>query len=221
MDIVVTLPDASCLRSGTVKRHRISAGTSIHRLHPERFASCQFNDTRNGNARFSPIMNGAESVIPTIYGAETFDCAVAEIILRSPDTVTGPSLGQPHIVCPSDFANYVHSELTARCDLDLVDLSVSGQRQLGVQNNALLAGPSSSYPRTRGWAEAIHASMGDVGGLWYPSVQLGPDWAIVLFGDRGGSDLFDVKSQRCISSPECHDQIEALAEKLGISYIDL
>lgn len=221
MDIMVRLPDASCLRPEAAKRYRIPAGTPVHRLHPERFSADQFNDTSNGNARFSPIVDRRGSVIPTIYGAETFECAVAEIILRTPDTVTGPVGGQPHIVHPSDFAEYVHSELRTTSDLDLVDLSIEGQRRLGVGRNALLAGPSSSYPVTRDWAEAIHSGFEDIGGLWYPSAQFGPKWAVVLFGDRCKEGFFEVVSRRKVCSAQCHDQIESFAEKFGITYLDV
>ncbi len=79
MDILVRLPDASCLRPEAAKRYRIPGRTPVHRLHPESLSADQFNDSSKANARFSSIVDWREKVILTIYGAETFECAVAEI----------------------------------------------------------------------------------------------------------------------------------------------
>ncbi|WP_411351405.1 hypothetical protein PNH50_14045 [Leisingera aquaemixtae] len=79
MDILVRLPDASCPRPEAAKRYRIPGGTPVHRLHPERLSADQLNDSSKTNARFSPIVDWRDKVIPAIYGAETFECAVAEI----------------------------------------------------------------------------------------------------------------------------------------------
>ena len=94
-----------------------------------RFAADGFNNTKNGSARFSPIYDDNGDIIPTIYGAETFRCATAEIILMSPDTPPGPQGGQPHIVAPRDYTLYKHSVLRTVHDLSLIELSTIGQRR--------------------------------------------------------------------------------------------
>ncbi|WP_172327174.1 RES family NAD+ phosphorylase [Mangrovicoccus sp. HB161399] len=223
MRFEITVPDPSRLRAEKAAFATIPAGTELHRIHPARFGAAAFNDTDRGNARFSPIRNARGAIIPTIYAAESFDCAAAEIILRSPDVpATDPATGRPPltIVFPSDYAGHAHSTLATAAELTLADLTVAGQRALGVEHNALIAGPTASYPAVRAWAEAIHAALPRAQGLFYHSHQLGPAFALVLFGDRAAGALAPGQS-RSVASPGCHRGIVDLADRLGIEYIEL
>ncbi|WP_108258080.1 RES family NAD+ phosphorylase [Mangrovicoccus ximenensis] len=218
----ITVPHPSRLRAAKAAFVTIPAGTVLHRIHPARFGAAAFNDTERGNARFSPIRDPAGRIIPTIYAAESFDCAAAEIILRSPDVPeTDPVTGQPPltIVFPSDYAGHAHSTVAVAEPLLLVDLTVAGQRALGVEHNALIAGPTASYPAVRAWAEAIHSALPQAQGLFYHSHQLGPAGALVLFGDRAAA--LRPGDTRAVADPPCHREIVALADRLGIDYIDI
>lgn len=155
----------------------------------------------------------------------TGDCAICEIILRCPDAPAriDPATGLPalRIVYPSDFKAYSYSQITTTRVLKLVDLTTFGQRVIGVDQNALLAGPKSTYPETRKWAEAIHAANPDAQGLYYTSFQFGPEFAVVLFGDRVPDGTLTPGTKVSVADAAHHSMIEALANKLSIEYADV
>lgn len=169
------------------------------------------------------LYDASGNIIPTIYAAQTFACAACEIILRCPDTPqTDPATGitTHQIVCPSDFSGYAYSIVRTKRSLKLVDLTTAGQRRVGVNHNALLAGPRSTYPATRAWSEAVHTVCPQAEGIFYSSVQYGPDSAVLLFGDRTGGDIFDLVETRTVADPGCHSDIAAVAGQLSIEYQD-
>jgi len=221
MPFQISLPDPSHLRAGKEAYVPLPPGTVLHRIHHEKYAADGFNASAGGNARFSPIRNAAGAIIPTIYAGETFACAACEIILRCPDTPpVDPASGLPtfQIVFPSDFREHMHSEIVTTADLNLVNLTIAGQRKIGIDHNALLAGPRSTYPETRAWAEAIHRACPSAHGLYYSSFQYGPDFAIVLFGDRVASGVLQPASTRPVAGADCHGEIVKIAESLSIDY---
>jgi hypothetical protein len=224
MLIRLTIPDASEMRVGKEAYVTLTSGTELHRVHPTPYGAAQFNDTALGNARFSPMRDAGGAIVPTLYGGEDFDCAVSEIILRCadvPDIDPATSLQPLQIVYPSDFAQHSHSVLRTTADLKLVDLTIVGQRKIGVDHNALLAGPSSTYAVTRAWAEQIHAKCPDAQGIYYSSYQCGPRFAVVLFGDRIADGGVEEVSTRRVADPTCHGEIAALADALSIDYQDI
>lgn len=224
MKFSLEIPDPSTMRVGKEAYMSLKRGTELHRIHPEAFGATQFNDTNKGDARFSPIRSGTGAIIPTIYGGETFECATCEIILRCPDAPpVDPKTGLPtfQIVFPSDFAQHCHSVVNTTVDLKLVDLTITGQRKIGVDHNALLAGPKSTYPATRRWAERIHATCPDTQGIYYSSFQAGPCFAVVLFGDRLPADSLTEVSTRRVADKPCHDEIATLAHALSIDYANV
>ena len=96
------------------------------------------------------------------------------------------------VVSARDYQHHQHSELRTLGALDLVDLTAVGQRAVGLVGNALLSGGSLHYPATRAWAEAIHFHVPWAQGIYYTSYQAGPDFALILFGDRCGDALEQV-----------------------------
>ncbi len=220
----LTIPDPSTMRIGKEAYVSLAKGTELHRIHPTAYEAEQFNPTAAGDARFSPIRNASGAIIPTIYTAQTFECATCEIILRCPDTPpTDPKTGLPtfQIVFPADFKAYGHSIVRTTAELNLVDLTNAGQRKIGVSQNALLAGPRSTYPSTRAWAERIHETCPKAQGIYYSSAQFGPDFAIVLFGDRVSPGILDPVSSRSVADAGCNAEIRSLASSLSIDYEDV
>ncbi|WP_037155794.1 RES family NAD+ phosphorylase [Rhizobium freirei] len=220
----MTIPDSSTMRVGKEAYVALAKDTELHRIHPTAYKAEQFNPTAAGDARFSPIRNASGAIIPTIYAAQTFDCAACEIILRCPDTLPiDPKTGLPtfQIVFPADFKAYGHSIVRTTAELNLVDFTNAGQRKIGVNQNALLAGPRSTYPATRAWAERIHAACPKAQGIYYSSAQFGPDFAVVLFGDRVPPGVLDPISSRSVPDAACHADIRSLANSLSIEYEDL
>lgn len=197
----------------------IQAGRELHRIHHQHYGPCQFNDTPRGNARFSPIRDAGGQIIPTIYAAQSFRCASSEIILRAPDAAPDP--GVLTVVSPSDYEEYLHSTVRTVRNIRLVDLTPLGQRAIGLMGNALLIGGTHHYPATRAWAEAIHAHVPWAQGIYYTSYQCGPEFAIVLFGDRCPDILEALAPPRPVRAPAVEDEIRAFGEKIGIEYADL
>jgi hypothetical protein len=224
MGFDLTNPDPSTMRVGKEAYVMLTKGTELHRIHPAAYKAEQFNPTASGNARFSPIRDAAGVIIPTIYAAQTFPCATCEIILRCPDTPPiDPKTGLPtfQIVYPTDFRAYSHSIVRTTAALNLVDLTNAGQRKAGVSHNALLAGPRSTYPATRAWAERIHATRPKAHSIYYSSVQFGPDFAVHMFGDRVAADFLEPVATRSVADAGCHAEIRAVAESLSIDYADV
>lgn len=220
----IEIPAPAGFRASRASYYSLPAGTVLHRIHSNRFGATQFNDTALGNARFSPIRRPDGAIIPTIYAAETFACAVGETILRCPDIEPiDPSTGHPVMIAvrPHKWRGSAHSVIRTARDLCLVDLITQGQRRIGINRNALLAGPTATYSATRAWAEAIHAGCPDAQGFYYTSHQFGPDFAVVLFGDRMFDPFEATTHQRPISRTDCDREIRALADSLEIIYEDL
>jgi RES domain. len=220
----LTIPDPSVMRVGKEAYVTLPKDTELHRIHPDVYKAEQFNPTAGGDARFSPIRDAGGAIIPTIYAAKTFPCAICEIILRCPDVpLTDPKAGLPtfQIVYPADFKAYQHSVVATTAPLNLVDLTNAGQRKIGVNHNVLLAGPRSTYPATRAWAERIHANCPGAHGVYYSSVQFGPDFAILLFGDRVGTNILKPVMTRSVADATCHEEIRDLAQSLSIDYEDV
>ncbi|KEQ53753.1 RES domain-containing protein [Sphingobium chlorophenolicum] len=223
MKISIKLPAPATMRVGKEAYYLLKAGTELDRIHPERFGSAQFNDTALGNARFSPIRDEGGAIIPTIYAAQSFESATCEIILRCPDTPprNRTRVAPRDIVFPADYRHHAHSHVRTTADLNLVSLTIADQRRIGVNSNALLAGPKSTYPVTRGWAERIHKECPSAQGLFYTSYQYGPEFAVLLFGDRVPDGILEPLTKRAVADPNCHDEIQKLADSLSIDYEDV
>jgi hypothetical protein len=219
----IKIPPPTTMKVGKEDYHVLKAGTELHRIHLDSFGATEFNGTNMGNARFSPIRDAAGQIIPTIYAGQTFECAVCEIILRCPDTPSraSTSVAPRDIVHPYDHRERIHSHVRTTQDLNLVSITATGQRKIGVNGNGLLAGPKSTYPVTQGWAERIHGACPSAQGLYYNSYQYGPEFAVVLFGDRLPADILDALSSRPVVDPDCHDEIYKLADSLSIDYVDV
>lgn len=129
--------------------------------------------------------------------------------------------GLLQVVCPTDHADLSYSVVTTEGDLNLVDLTNAGQRRIGIDNNALVAGPRSTYANTRAWAEMIHRSCPDAQGLYYTSLQFGPEFAIILFGDRVPVNALSHIETVPVTDPTCHARIFDRATSLSIDYVDI
>jgi RES domain len=52
----------------------------------------EFNPSPARNARFSPLVNAAGPVIPTLYAGTTLDCALMETVFHDVPFVAGPKI---------------------------------------------------------------------------------------------------------------------------------
>lgn len=112
----------------------------------------------------------------------------------------------------------VHSKVQAKGDLKLADLSSVALRKLGVQRKQLIDTEKDQFPRTRQWAEAIHAKYDDIQGLSWISRQDDTARAVVLFGDRvPEGTLQQVGSSRSLlRDDQAYAELLELAERIGV-----
>jgi hypothetical protein len=186
----------------------------IHRLHLKIYGSSEFNPGPKGNARFKAA-DGAS--IPTLYGGTTFDCAAMETVFHDVPFAAGLKTFDKQ-----KLIGQVYSQVTPRRDLNLVDLSTTALRKLGVQRNELIDTEKDKYPGTRKWAEAIHAACSDAEGLCWVSRQDDRALAIVLFGNRlAAADLLPTGDPRSVLADILvYTDLLVLADRIGVNYVN-
>ena len=136
------------------------------------------NDSRLGNARFSPIFDTAGNVIPTIYAASDIKSALMETVLHD-----APSPAHGFIYLAPVPEQRVLVQLTNMSALRLANLQTLGLRRVGIKRAELIDSEKPPYAATRDFARALHAARPDVQGLsWHLRQNHGE--VIVLFADR-------------------------------------
>src|SRR5690606_29933007 len=104
-----------------------------HRVHrydrkTGRFGPTQFNDTAEGNARFSPLVDPVTGeVISTLYAAGGAAAAISEVVLRN---VPVPSHGYLHDI-RADTESDLHVSEISLPNLLLVNLTTTGMSAAG------------------------------------------------------------------------------------------
>ena len=129
----------------------------IHRVHREKYAGDAFNSSSDGDARFSPILNAAQKVIPTIYGGTSFECAAMETVFHEIPYVAGLKTHSKKALEPHRY-----SVIEPQRELNLADLSSVALRRLGVKRAELIDTDPLCYPLTREWSVAFHAQCPDI-----------------------------------------------------------
>jgi hypothetical protein len=120
------------------------------------------------------------------------------------------------------FIDQVYSQVTPTRDLNLVNLSTTALRKLGVRRNELIDTEKDKYPATRKWAEAIHAACPDAEGLCWVSRQDDRALAIVLFGSRlAAGDLLPTGDLRSVVADiPVYTDLLVLANRIGVNIVD-
>ena len=156
---------------------KVKAGSLWWRVHHRKNASLRFNDSRLGNARFSPIFNAA-NVIPTIYAAAEIRSALMETLLHD---ASSPAPGFIYLAPVPEERVLV--QLTNKSALQLANLQTLGLRRVGIKRADLIDSDKPAYTSTRAFARALHAARPDVQGLSWHSRQNHGE-VIMLFADR-------------------------------------
>jgi len=192
------------------------AGKTLYRVHHQRFRPNAFNPNPHGNARFSPIRDRTGKIIPTLYAGTTLDCALMETVFHDVPYKTG---FKPLPL--SILEEQVHSAISIRHNLRLVDLGTVALHKLGIKRSHLIDTTKALYPRTRRWAEALHEQFAAAQGLRWTSRQDDHAFALVLFGHRvKASDLTPVSGQmRLIENNEAILPVLELAVRLGVTFV--
>ena len=192
-------------------------GQEFYRVHDAIYKGNEFNPSRKGNARFSPIRDSDGKIIPTLYAATSFDCALMETIFHDIPFVAG---FKPLSI--KKMVGKVHTVFTPKVDFKLVDLGTIALRRLGVDRAHLIDTTKWHYPETRKWAERFYAQFGDVQGLRWTSRQDDSSQAIMLFGTRAGSRDLVVSgpSTSLLSGDLVSAAVIDLAMRSGVTLVD-
>jgi len=186
---------------------------ALWRVHPASYRATEFNPSKSGNARFSPIRRPDGAIIPVLYGASTLAGAIMETVFH--DVPTPPD---GYILDIEDLReqDLVVSRVRPKRRLQAVDLSTKGLKRLGLQRTDLIDTPVTAYSLTRGWGEWLHGATPARKLLW-TSRQNDAARAVVLFGDRLPESALKVEVDR---EPLCEDEhldaLIELAEHIGI-----
>jgi hypothetical protein len=171
-----TAPVAASLDAKLLKW---GAGEIMYRVHSTLYAVDSFNPSQSGNARFSPIVDSAGTLIPTLYAATTPQGALMETVFH--DVPYKPGFKR---ISASRLEGKLSSTLVFPSDFDLIDLSKIGLRRLGVHPHTLIDTTKAHYPDTRRWAELLYTAYPQAQGLIWTSRQDDRARAVVLFGTR-------------------------------------
>ena len=165
-------------------------GKTVFRVHRSIYKADQFNDSRKGDARFSPLIDaGREKVIPTLYAGTTLECALMETVFH--DVPYQPGL---KTVSKAKYvAGVICSTLSLTDDLCLVDLGSVALHKLGVAPSALTQTSAAHYPASREWAVLLHEQNPAAQGLIWTSRRDDHAEAMLLFGDRIGAVVLQVE----------------------------
>lgn len=189
-------------------------GLGFHRVHDLAFGGNEFNTSNRGNARFSPITDNADVLIPTLYAGTTLDCALMETIFHDVPFKAG---FKPFSKLKMD--SKVHSVLLPTANLRLIDLSTVARHKLGVKRTQLIDTTKAHYPATRRWAQALYSQFPAAQGLRWTSRQDDQAHAVMLFGTRvSPSDLrWADTSDSLLLDGHAHPTIIDLATRIGVT----
>jgi hypothetical protein len=154
-----------------------AAGRTLVRVFQVVYRPSSFNPSLSP-ARFRPVYFPDGSVIPTLYGAEAFDAALAETLLHDLDSGKRRSIPYRRV----EQAALVR--LLPQRELRLAALHGYGLKKAHLHRDQVIDTPPRSYPQTAKWGQALHDHPEQVDGLVWMSRQFDSQRALMLFGDR-------------------------------------
>ncbi len=192
----------------------LAQGTLLHRLHDRTYAATSFNPgTGPSRSRFAPIKSATGLAIPTLYAAQTFECAAHETVFY--DIVHDRPL---KTVPLTRLAPVVHSIIAATVDLTMVQLFEPDLNAWGMTRGDLIDTLPQDYAATARWAEAIHTAHPDAHGMVWTSRRCDPGTAYLLFGDRlANGSLTRLSSVALTSSDAELRAVIGFGSRAGIS----
>ncbi|MHB1201321.1 MAG: RES family NAD+ phosphorylase [Polaromonas sp.] len=151
------------------------------RVHAEHFGTIGYNGSDIGNARFSPIRDVNDAIIPTLYAGTSPSVALMETVLHdAPWPSSGYILTLP---APENELRRM-SCLVNMQTLQLADFSALGLRRLGLKKSKVIESDKTHYPFCRKVAEWVYKTRPDLHGIVWPSRQDDRGLAMVLFEPR-------------------------------------
>jgi RES domain len=156
------------------------AGKPIHRLFVRSRGPLGFNPTAS-SARFRPLLSKSGAVVPTAYGGEDHETALAEALLRGVDALSKGNRPQLFL---KEVKGLDLVELVPVSDLRLVRLRGQGLTRLGLLREDVIDCGADRYPYTAEWAQALYRCDPGFAGIVWTSRQNDAGRALVLWGDR-------------------------------------
>jgi hypothetical protein len=205
-------------RAGTPGIQEIPPGQWF-RVHPldirtGRYPAHRFNDSGQGNARFSPLVS-AEGLVPTLYAAQTLAGTLMETVLHD---VPYPSAGYHHDLARDLNSDLHASSITLTKRLQVVDLTKLGLQRIGIRPSEMFETDAEDYPRTRAWAQWLHDVHPGAQGLMWLSARHPESRAIMLFGDRVRPETVrasEPADSRPLRDPQVLEVLLWLLDRLG------
>ena len=152
-------------------------GRTIVRVYPAAYGPTSFNSTTD-QARFRPVYSSADAVVPTLYGSESFDAAIAETILHD------LSARWRKTVPFARVRDRVQVELAPARTLQLAAFHGAGLQRTRLRRNQLIDTGPPTYPQTAKWGQKAWEHPERIDGIVWMSRQYDSQRAIMLFQDR-------------------------------------
>ena len=187
------------------------AGVPFYRVHSARRTATVFNPGY-GQGRFHPLNDADGRPVPTLYGADNIDGALAETVFRGV-----PAVGTLRGIRRHSLTGLALSVLAPRRKLRLIDLRGHELRRLGLTRNQLLETDAEHYHHTARWAAALHHALPTTDGLIWVSRQFDTASVMLLFGDRiKPQSLSLIEPPLSLYRGRGYQQVLAIAEQAGL-----
>ena len=190
------------------------APSSWYRVHGAALNGTSFNPSPWSNARFSTLKRADSTVVPVLYAADTVEGALMETVFHeAPTPSAGAHLRRSEIA----DKNLVLSEIRTTMPLQMIDLTSTGLRRVGLTRPQVVDTDATAYPTTQALARHLYSACPTVCGIQWMSRQLDRSRAVMLFADRvlSGSITLAAPSRSVLDS-EVEEQILDLVEALGM-----
>ena len=175
-----------------------------------KYGPADFNDSGRGDARFSPLWDSDENVIPTLYAAQTLNGAICEVVLHDlPVGSTGYLFDWE-----ATRNGPAHISSIWLDSLNLVDLTAIGLTAAGIEAPDLFSTKKVQYKFTRQWARHIYDTVPEAQGLHWMSVRDNTSQVVMIFGNRISSAAIQDLGQ---SAPiaQCEATVLELLDRFG------
>jgi hypothetical protein len=190
-------------------------GVALFRVHRAVYGPTQFNPSKAGDARFSPLVLPTGEVVPTLYAGTTLDCALMETVFH--DVPFAPGLKT--VSKTTSVRGQMRSSMRATRGLSLIDLRSIALRKLGLNRRELIDTEASQYPVTRAYALRLYEQFPSAEGMIWTSRQDDQSQALVLFETRLDGfvlEQLDHSESLIESDGSTSSEVLALADRLGV-----
>lgn len=187
--------------------------TLLHRVHPEQYGATEFNGSKNGDARFSPMIEDDGVVVPTVYAGTTLDCALMETAFH--DVAKQPGFKTQD---KAKLRRLSHSTISTTADLQLAALTTVALTKLGLNRRDIIDTEADRYPETRAFARMLRDACPELQGLTWVSRQDDTARAFVFFEDRMPAHALKQEgvSRNVLTDDDTYQAVQDLSERLGV-----